>query len=148
MEQDVISFYVEERPFRTGKLVDAVNKVEIETCTKEYFTNVILSPRSVIKKLFPNNILLFDWCPFEPVRSNVDLIVRENDLHLFVEKDSVETWPRSLSHGVYAQRVNTKIWQAIFYTVDPVIFEARLLHQFKRACEVIEGKFTFFTVQN
>ena len=150
LEQDVLSFCVEGKPFRTGteQLVRAENEVEIETCTKEYLS--ILSP-SVIEKLFPNNVMVLmfgDYCPLEPVRSNIDHILRENDLHFFVEKGSVATWPRSLSHGVYAPTVDTKIWQATFYTDDPVIFEAHLLHQFKRACEVIEGKFTFFTIQD
>ena len=147
LEQDVLAFYVEEKPFRAGNLLNAMNKLEIEPCTKEYFSNVILCP-STIEKLFPNNVIVFDWNPFEPLRSNVDLILRENNLHFFVEKGSLDKWPRSFSHGVYAQRVKTVEWQATAYTDDPTIFKAHILHQFKRACEVIDGKFTFFTFQD
>ena len=147
LEQDVLAFYVEEKPFRAGNLFNAVNELEIESCTKENFSYVILCS-STIEKLFPNNVLVFDWCPFEPLRSNVDLILRENELHFFVEKGSVEDWPRSFSHGVYAKRVKTVEWQATAYTDDPTIFEAHILHQYKRACEVIDGKFTFFTFQD
>ena len=146
LEKDVLAFYVEEKPFRVEKL-HAVNELEIESCAKEYFSNVILSP-SAIEKLFPNNVLVFDWRPFEPLRSNVDLILRENELHFFVEKGAVDKWPRSFSHGVYAQRVKTVEWQATAYTDDPTTFEAHILHQFKRACEAIDGKFTFFTFQD
>ena len=39
-------------------------------------------------------------------------------------------------------------WQAKVYTDDSHLFEAHLLHKFKRACELIPGKFTFFTFQD
>lgn len=51
-------------------------------------------------------------------------MLQESD-EIFVEKCGEDASPRS------------------FYTKDPVLFEAHLLHQLKRACEVIDGDFTF-----
>ena len=39
-------------------------------------------------------------------------------------------------------------WEATVYTDHPAVFEAHLLHQFKLARDIIEGKFTFFSVQD
>ena len=147
-EQELLSYCVKEgTSIWERPLVTESAELQITSCTREYFSDVILSP-TMIKKLFSNNVLLFDWCPFEPLRSNVDLIVKEHDLHLFVDKCSVNAWPSSFSHGIYAQRVKAAEWQATVYTDDPHHFEAHLLHQFKRACELIQGKFTFFTFQD
>ena len=39
-------------------------------------------------------------------------------------------------------------WHATFHTKDPVLFEAHLLHQLKRACEVINGDLIFLSVKD
>ena len=39
-------------------------------------------------------------------------------------------------------------WEVTVYTDDPAVFEAHLLHQIKLARDIIEGKFTFFSVQD
>lgn len=39
-------------------------------------------------------------------------------------------------------------WLAAVYTRDPVLFEAHLLHQLKRAREVINGDFIFISFQD
>ena len=124
------------------------DEFQVQSCTKEYFAKNILSS-SVITELCPNNILVFDWCPYEPLRSNVDLILKEDqNTHFLAEENSVETSPKSFSYGVHATTVETEKWEASVYSDDPAIFQAHLLQQFKRACEIIDGKFTFFSVQD
>ena len=67
---------------------------------------------------------------------------------LNVEKCSIKGSLRSFSYGVHTQTVKATKWEATVYTDDPAVFEAHLLHQFKLAREIIEGKFTFFSVQD
>ncbi len=86
-------------------------------------------------------MLIFDWCPYEPLRSNIDYILREHDVHFFVEKCPLEVDQVSFSHGVEARRTTGVEWLATIYTDDPDLFEAHLLQQFKHACKVIKGKF-------
>jgi len=145
LEYDALYYAVDEKTSLSNNL-PSENKLVIESCTKEYFSDKIISCPST-KKLFANNPLVVDRCPFMPLRSNVDFILREHDLHMFVEKCS-DALPRSFSHGVYAQRTESTEWLATVYTDNPALFKAHLLHQFKRACEVIQGKFTFFTFQD
>ena len=156
LERDELSFFVQEKP--TGNLDRYCNfrrvlgkekESDIESCTKEYFCNVILSS-SVKEKIIPNNnVLVFDWCPYEPLPSNVDLIPGEkHHLHFFVDKCSSSGGPISFSYGIHTQTVMAEKWEATVYTDDPAVFEAHLLHQFKLARDIIEGKFTFFSVQD
>ena len=140
-------YFVKERGSRQSPLLESESDVQIESCTIKYFSEVILCP-SMIKRLCPNNVLLFDFAPFEPLRSNVDLILTEGDLHLFVDKCSFDQWPRSFSHGICSRRVKAVVWQATVYTDDPEHFKAHLLHQFQLACELIQGEFTFFAFQD
>lgn len=144
-EFDALYYNVEEKTSPASKPASD-NTLEIESCTKEFFSDVILSPAST-PKLFANNLLVVDRIPFEPLRSNIDLIFSEHDMHLFVEKGA-KACPRSFSHGFYAQRVDAVEWLATFHTDDPDLFKAHLLRHFQRACEVIQGKFSFFTFQN
>ena len=38
--------------------------------------------------------------------------------------------------------------EATIYSDDPATFQGHLAHHFKRACEIIEGKFTFFLFED
>ena len=38
-------------------------------------------------------------------------------------------------------------WLVTFYTKDSVLFEVHLLHQLKRACEIVNGDFIFISFQ-
>ena len=156
LEHDELSFFVQEKP--TGNLDRYCNfhrvlgkekESDIDSCTKEYFCNVILSS-PVKETIIPNNnVLVFDWCPYEPLPSNVDLIPGEkHHLHFFVDKCSSSGGPISFSYGIHTQTVMAEKWEATVYTDDPAVFEAHLLHQFKLARDIIEGKFTFFSVQD
>ena len=53
----------------------------------------------------------------------------------------------NFSYGVHAKTVDTGKWDASIYS-DPATFQAHLGHHFKCTCEIIEGKFTFFSVQD
>ena len=158
LERDELSYFVEEKSKENFDRRDiypwevlcvdsaATKKLEIESCTQEYFSDVILSSAET-QKLFPNNILVFDW--YEPLRSNIELIPEKNHrLYFFVEKCFIKGCPKSFSYGVHTQTVKATKWEATVYTDDPTVFEAHLLHQFKLAREIIEGKFTFFSVQD
>ena len=56
----------------------------LERIAREYFSKVILSD-PVRAQLFPDNIIVVNWCPFEPLRSNIDHMIQESD-EFFVEK--------------------------------------------------------------
>ena len=49
---------------------------------------------------------------------------------------------------VCTQTVKATKWEATVYTDDPAAFEAHLLYKFRIAREIIEGKFTFFSVHD
>ena len=107
LERDEMPFFVEERPARKFDRLNFRKRTEdefqVHSCTKEYFANVILSS-SVIGILSQNNILVFDWCPYEPLRSNVELILGEDhNTHFFAEK---------CFYGVHAKTVETEKWEA------------------------------------
>ena len=121
--------------------------IHIEACTKEYLCDVIFS-RPVAQKLFPNNLVVIEHFPIEPLRSNIDYLQQEIDLYFAVEKCSDNDFPRSVSFGVLSPRVKFVHWSVNVYTFDPVLYEAHLLHQFQRAREVIKGDFSFDTFQD
>ena len=145
LEIDIWSCEVEKQLLCQAK-ISTTNAVEIEMCSREYFSNVILSS-SVKEQLFPANVIVVNWCPFEPLRSNIDYMLQESD-EIFVEKCGDDASPRSFSFGAFSPSVKFQQWEAAFYTKDPVLFEAHLLHQLKRACEVINGDFIFFSSQD
>ncbi|KAL9958111.1 hypothetical protein ACROYT_G035082 [Oculina patagonica] len=99
--------------------------------------------RGKAQKLFPDNIILVEKIPFEPIRSNIDFLTMENDVYFAVEKCIDGALPRSVSFSLLSPRVKIAHWSVTVYTSDPVLYEAHLLHQLKRACEVIKGDFIF-----
>ena len=145
LQYDILSYHV-QRKFYGEAERSKTNSVKIEVCAREYFSEVILSD-PVRALLFPDNIIIVNWCPFEPLRSNIDHMLQESD-EFFVEKCADDALPRSFSSGTFSPRVKFLEWHATFYTKDPVLFEAHLLHQLKRACEVINGDLIFLSVQD
>jgi len=121
--------------------------IQIEACTKEYLCDVIFSS-SVAQKLFPDNVIILEFIPIEPSRTNIDYLQQERDLYFAVEKCSDGGYPRSVSFGVMTPTVNCSEWYVSVYTSDPKLYEAHLLHQFRRAREVIDGDFVFRTCQD
>ncbi|XP_078345287.1 histidine N-acetyltransferase-like [Oculina patagonica] len=122
------------------------NAMEIKPCSREYFSNIILS-QPVRAKLFPDNVIIANSCALEPLRSNVDLILQECN-ELFVDKCADDVLPTSISFGTYSPRVKFLHWKVSVYADDPVLFKAHLLCQFKRACEVTSGDFIFVSFQD
>lgn len=145
LEYDSLSYHV-QRKFYGEAEIFKTNLVEMKICSRKYFADVVLSD-PVRALLFPDNIIIVNRCPFEPIRSNIDHILQESD-KIFVEKCSDHVLPKSLSFGIFEPCVKFADWIIAVYTKDPVLFEAHLLHQLKRACEVIDGDFIFLSYQN
>ena len=140
LEINILSYDIEKK-LSCGDAISLTNAVEIEMCSKEYFSSVILTS-PVREQLFPANVIIVNLCPFEPLRSNINHMLQESD-EMFVEKCDDDASLRSFSFGAFWPREKFQQWQATFHTKDPVLFEAHLLHQLKRACEVIDGDFIF-----
>ena len=119
------------------------NPMEIKTCAPDYFANII---ESLPARLFTSNsIFLSNSCPFDRLRSNVDHILREST-ELYVEKCDHDVIPNSLGVGTLSPRVKYMQWVAQVYTDSPDLFQAHIVHQFKRACELINDDFVFITM--
>ena len=142
VELDILSSYAKENTSGSHYLSTTSDSIEIETCTKEYLCDVIFRS-SEAQKLFPHNVLVLDFFPIEPLRSNIDYMQQERDLHFAVDKCTDGSFPQSVSFGTLSPAVKTVYWNVTVYTSDPVLYEAHLSHQFKRACEVIKGDFIF-----
>ena len=144
LEWDIASYHVGRKFCNNQALTSMKNSVEIKPCSREYVSKMILSSPAT-RKLFPNNVLLVNSSlPLEPLRSNIDHMLQESS-ELFVEKCTDNTFPRSFSVGTFSPRMKFIDWLTTVYTDDPVLFEAHLLHQFKRAYEFIGRDFVFIT---
>ena len=147
LECDVLSYHVTAKSFSHPKIsIIKSNAVMIEPCSKQHFSNIIVSPL-VRAKLFPKNVVLVGSCPFEPLPSNVDHVLQECS-EVFVEESTDDVLPRSISFGTLSPRVKCEHWRISVYTDDPVLFAAHLVCQFKRAREVISGDFIFVCYQD
>lgn len=142
-EFEVLSYDIgEEAPLSKEKSQE-ISTVEIATCTKEYISDVIFS-NPAGQKLFSDSILLYDRLPFELRSSNFEYLLQEFDsLEFYAEKCSANSFPKSFSFGCLTPRVDYVHWTTYIYTNDVCLYEAHLLHQFKRACEAIKGRFIF-----
>ena len=142
LEYDILSYHVEKK-FPAGGKISKTKTVEIQICSREHFSRVIPSD-PVGTQLFPGNIIVVNWCPFEPIRSNIDHMLQESD-GVFVEKCPDHISPKSLSFGTFSPCVKFAEWLAAVYTKDPVLFGAHILHQLKLASETINGDFIFIS---
>ena len=147
LELDNLGYEVEQSKL-CGKAKFSTSKqsTEIELCSKQYLSGVVLS-LPVVEKLFPDNVIIVNGCPFSPLRSNIDYMLQESDV-IFVEQCAGDVLPRSLSIGTLMPRVKYVQWLACIYTDDPTLFEAHLLRQFKCACDRIRGDFVFLCFQD
>ena len=142
--REVLSCCVKKATLRSQQIA-TINSAEIKSCSEGYLCDILFSPR-VAQKLFPDNVIHLDLgLVIEPVRSNLDYLIQENgdSVYFAVEKLPDDALPRSVSFGMLSQRVKFVRWAASIYSSDPVLYQAHLVHQFKRACEVIEGNFMF-----
>ncbi|XP_068751284.1 LOW QUALITY PROTEIN: probable N-acetyltransferase 16 [Montipora capricornis] len=142
--KDILSCVVACSTQRSQQIVD-IDSVQIQTCTKEYICDVIFRSFSTRKRsLFPSNVIIADWFPFEPSRSNIDYLNQENDLVYFaVEKCAGGLSRKSFSIGVRSQCVKFPKCSVTIYSNDPLLHQAHLVHHFKRSCEDIEKEFAF-----
>ena len=101
-EYDMLSYRVQKNFYDEAE-ISKTSSVETEICAREYFSEVFLSD-PVRAQLFPDNIIVVNWCPFEPLRSNTDHMLQECD-ELFVEKCADGALPRSFSSGTFSPRV-------------------------------------------
>lgn len=148
VQLDNLNCYVEGATLLTHQIPAGISSVEIISCTKEYLYDVIFSPR-IAQKLFPDNVIILDWLPIEPLGSNIDYLMQEHDMYFAVEKCPDGTSPRSVSFGVLSPRVSKlAYWCATVYSSEKVLYEAHLVHQFKRACEVVKDAFIFSCYQD
>lgn len=153
LQQDTLSCCVEKARLRSHQVHQITGRIyssalEILPCTKEYLCDVIFA-RRVAQKLFPDNVIVVEYFPIEPLCSNIDYLMQEHDLYFAVEKCSDGVAPRSISLGVLSPRVSNCVhWSATVYSSVPALYEAHLVHQFRRACEVIEGAFIFSCYQD
>ena len=144
LKRDLVRFHVQRH---SSLKIPAIGSVEIQLCSKEYLCNVIFS-RPVAQKLFPYNVILVEYMPVEPLQSNIDYLMQENDLYFAVEKCADCVSPSSVSFGVLSPRVKFKHWSATIYCSDPVLYQAHFVHQLKEACKVIKGSFIFSCYQD
>ena len=141
-EQDFLTCMVLSSTKRPQEFSLNVNSLEIQSCTKEYVCDVIF--RKEVEKLFPSKVIQADRFPIEPLRSNIDCLMQENDsLYFAVEKCVDGCHPRSFSLGVRSQYVKFMNWCVTIYSDDPQLYQAHLVHQFKRSCEEIKSEFSF-----
>ena len=149
LQLDTLGCYVEKSTHLSHQIPVEKSSVEVISCTKEYLYNVIFS-RCTAQKLFPDNVIILDWLPIEPLGSNVDYLMQEHDMYFAVEKctDGTQS-PRSVSFGVLSHRISKLVhWCAAVYSTEKELYEAHLVHQFKRACEVVNGDFIFSCSQD
>ena len=149
VQLDNLTCYVEKATLPSHQIPVAKSSVEVISCPKEYLHNVIFS-RKTTQKLFPDNVIILDWLPIEPLGSNIDYLMQEHDMYFAVEKcaDGTQS-PRSVSFGVLSHRISKLVhWCAAVYSSEKVLYEAHLVHQFKKACEVVNGDFIFSCSQD
>ena len=146
VQLDMLKSYVKKKNLRSHQFSTTSNSILIEPCTKEYLCDVIFSS-PVSQKLFSDGFVSPELFLVEPKRANIDYMQQECDLHFAIEKCSDGDFTRSVSFGVLSRRVMCMVWFVTVYTSDPVVYEAHLLYQFKRACEVIDDDFVFRSVQ-
>ena len=147
LELDILSYEVKNESFaKATEISTPANSAELKQCSKQYLSDVVFS-RPVADKLFPSNIVVVNWCPFSPIRSNIEYILQETD-NIFVEKCAYDVLPKSLSFGTFSPRLKYLQCLVFVYTNDPNLFEAHLLCHFKRTCDVIKGDFVFMSFQD
>ena len=103
----------------------------LETSAFLPFTVAILSHRR-------STTVSLETYPF--LRSNIDHILEDCN-ELFAEDFVDDSIPRSISFGTYLPTEKFLDWRTAIYSGDPTLFEAHLLHQLNRACEIIKSDF-------
>ena len=141
---EVLSYDIghQEAPLAKEKSQE-ISNVGIARCTKEYISDIIFSnPKG--QQLFSDGLLLYDRLPLELRSSNFEKLLQEfENLEFYTEKCCANSFPKSFSFGCVTRRVDYIHWTTYIYTSDISLYQAHLLHQFNRACEVVESRFIF-----
>ena len=116
---DLLSYEVTAKSFSQAKISTIKsNAVAIEPCSKQQFSNIILSPL-VRAKLFPKNVVVVNSCPFDPLPSNVEHILQECS-EVFVEESTDGVLPRSISFaGTLSARVKCHTGGCLYTPMTP-----------------------------
>lgn len=124
------------------------NCSNLQQCTKKEFRDRILV-NAEESFLFPNNILVIDWRPFEAIASNIDYIVEDRD-RLFVESTtSCGNLPKSFSLGRFFPVTCGNVWTTTIYSEDSKLSHSHVLHQLTSACQMAQNeRFMFSTFQD
>ena len=140
---EVLSYDIgEEAPYAKEKSQE-ISTIRIARCTKEYISDIIFS-NLVGQQLVSNSVLIYDRLPFELCSSNFKKLLQEfENLEFYSEKCCANSFPKSFSFGCVTPRVDYIHLTTYIYTSDISLYQAHLLHQFKHACEAIEGRFIF-----
>ena len=117
VQRDALRFPVVKAALRLYDHYATNDSVQIKPCTKGYLCDVVFSP-PVTHKLFPDNIIIVETIPIEPLRSNIDLLAMEGELCFAVDKCIDSALPRSVSFGVFSSRMKYARWHADVYTSD------------------------------
>ncbi|XP_048579781.1 histidine N-acetyltransferase [Nematostella vectensis] len=102
----------------------------------------IIKNQGAVDALFLKGDALINWEAFKVgEQTNFDLIFLKDD-RMFAVQTSLDTFPKSFSHGRLAGRA-VYLWTCTVYTADPVHLRAHLKQQLKVAMGVIQGPFYF-----
>ena len=140
---NVLSYDIGEEAARAKEKSQEISTVGIVRCTKEYILDIIFS-NPAGQQLVSDSILLYDRLPFELHSSNFEKLLQEfENLEFYTENRCVNSFPKSFSLGCVTPRVDYMHWTTYIYANDVGLYQAHLLHHFKRACEAIKGRFIF-----
>ena len=140
---EALSYDIGEEASCAKEKSQEISTVGIARRTKEYISDFIFSSPAG-QQLFSDRILLYDRLPFELCSSNFEKLLQEfENSEFYTEKCCANSFPKSFSIGCVTPRVDYIHWTTYIYASDVCLYQAHLLHQFKRACEAIKGRFIF-----
>ena len=92
-------------------------------CCNKRIRNRVVYPRIFLRRypIFCRNVEVIPqqrpgvWCPFEPLRSNIELIPEKKPSPLLFRREIyIKGGPRSFSYGVHTQTAKAHKWGATF----------------------------------
>ena len=124
------------------------NCLKLQPCTEKEFKNRIRENTDT-SSLFPNNILVIDWQPFEAIPSNFEYIVHDRDRYFVdMSTDCQGKLLTSCSMGRFVRLVCGMVWNSTIYAKDSKLCQSHVIHQLMTACETAQEKFIFTIFQD
>ncbi|RMX59043.1 hypothetical protein pdam_00010005 [Pocillopora damicornis] len=113
---------------------------KLQNCSK-------LRPCPKEDSLFPNNILVIDWQPFEAIPSNIGYIAQDRDRYFVDSSNGCQSQlhPSSFSLGRFVQVVCGMVWSSTIYAKDSELCQSHVIHQLMSANQTAKGNFLFST---